>query len=197
MGHVRAGESGVEERKRAQILVPALLTTLPPQIVEPLNDNTTTLYPNTARNSYNHSDNPSSPRKTIVSVDGPRIGPYGLYWGIDGGPTGAKGSTKLVDVNLTTNAVDELYLENVKANDSGADDAHFSASGEVGNRNDTADVLTFLNLTLGHAVRALASSDSVTAWFPMMYNSTLVPGYSGNSSFAVGLNNIEISLDGA
>ncbi|KAJ5664413.1 hypothetical protein N7507_005144 [Penicillium longicatenatum] len=173
-------------------------TTLPPQIVELLSDNTTKLYPNAAWNSYNSSDPTSNPRKTFVSVDGARIGPDGRYWVVDGGSTGVNGSTKLVGVNLTTNAVDKLYyLDNAKANDSGVDDIRFSASGKIGYLSDTAGALIVLNLTSGHAVRVLASSDSAIAWFPMMYNGTLVPGYGGaDSTLAVGLDQIEVSPDG-
>ncbi|KAJ5798819.1 uncharacterized protein N7503_006324 [Penicillium pulvis] len=173
-------------------------TTLPPQIVELLSDNTTTLYPDAAWNSYNSSDPTSNPRKTFVSVDGARIGPDGRYWVVDGGSTGVNGSTKIVGVNLTINAVDKIYyLDNVKASDSGVDDVRFSASGKIGYLSDTAGALIVLNLTSGHAVRVLASSDTATAWFPMMYNGTLVPGYGGaDSTLAVGLDQIEVSPDG-
>ncbi|KAJ6109183.1 hypothetical protein N7486_001417 [Penicillium sp. IBT 16267x] len=153
-------------------------TTLPPQIVELLRDNTTKLYPVVAWNSYNSSDPTSNPRKTFVSVDGARIGPD-------------------LGVNLTTNAVDKLYyLDNVKASDSGVDDVRFSASEKIGYLSDTTGALIVLNLTSGHAVRVLASSDSATAWFLMMYNGTLVPGYGADSTLAVGLDQIEVSPDG-
>ncbi|KAJ5081215.1 hypothetical protein N7456_013453 [Penicillium angulare] len=173
-------------------------TTAAPQIVELLADNTTKLYPNAAWNSYNSSDSSSNPRRTFVSVDGARIGPDGRYWVVDGGSTGLNGSTKLVGVNLTTNAVDKLYyLDNLKASDSGIDDVRFSASGKVGYLSDTAGALLVLNLTTGNGVRVLAGSDSATAWFPMMYNGTLVPGYGGaGSTLAVGLDQIEVSPDG-
>lgn len=173
-------------------------TTLPPQIVELRDDNTTALYPNAAWNSYNSSDPTSNPRKTFVSVDGARIGPDGRYWVVDGGSTGVNGSTKLVGVNLTTNAVDKLYyLDNVKASDSGVDDVRFSASGKTAYLSDTAGALIVLNLSNGHAVRVLANSDSASAFFPMMYNGTLVPGYgAAGSTLSVGLDQIEVSPDG-
>ncbi|KAJ5728828.1 uncharacterized protein N7483_003336 [Penicillium malachiteum] len=173
-------------------------TSLPPQIVELLNDNTTVLYPNEAWNSYNSSNPTSNPRKTFVSVDGARIGPDGRYWVVDGGSTGVNGSTKLVGVNLTTNAVDKLYyLDNVKASDSGVDDVRFSASGKIAYLSDTAGALIVLDLVSSHAVRVLVNSDSASAWFPMMYNGILVPGYSGaDSTLSVGLDQIEVSPDG-
>ncbi|KAJ5724608.1 hypothetical protein N7493_006336 [Penicillium malachiteum] len=173
-------------------------TTLPPQIVELLNDNTTVLYPNEAWNSYNSSDPTSNPRKTFVSIDGARIGPDGRYWVVDGGSTGVNGSTKLVGVNLTTNAVDKLYyLDSVKASDSGVDDVRFSASGKIAYLSDTAGALIVLDLVSSHAVRVLVNSDSALAWFPMMYNGTLVPGYGGaDSTLSVGLDQIEVSPDG-
>ena len=171
-------------------------TTLPPRIVELLDDNTTALYPNKAWNSYNSSDPASNPHKTFVNIDGARIGPDDRYWVVDGGSTGVNGSTKLVGVNLTTNTVDRsYYLDNVKTSSSGIDDVRFSASGEVAYLSDTAGALIVLNLTSSHAVRVLADSDSATAWFPMMYNGTLVPGY-GDSTLAVGLDQIEVSPDG-
>ena len=107
-------------------------TTAAPQIVELLSDNTTKLYPNSAWNSYNSSDSTSNPRRTFVSVDGARIGPDGRYWVVDGGSSGLNGSTKLVGVNITTSTVGKLYyLDEIKAPDSGIDDARFSASGKL------------------------------------------------------------------
>lgn len=173
-------------------------TSAAPQVVELLADNTTKLYPNSAWNSYNASNSNSNPRRTFVSVDGARIGPDGRYWVVDGGSTNLNGSTKLVGVNLTTNAVDKLYyLDNIKASDSGIDDVRFSASGKIAYLSDTAGALLVLNLKTGHGVRVLAGSDSATAWYPMMYNGTLVPGYGASgSTLAVGLDQIEVSPDG-
>ncbi|OQE16436.1 hypothetical protein PENSTE_c024G05806 [Penicillium steckii] len=173
-------------------------TTAAPQIVELLSDNTTKLYPNSAWNSYNSSDSTSNPRRTFVSVDGARIGPDGRYWVVDGGSSGLNGSTKLAGVNLTTNTVDKLYyLDEIKASDSGIDDVRFSASGKVAYLSDTAGALLVLNLKTGHGVRVLAGSESATAWYPMMYNGSLVPGYGApGSTLAVGLDQIEVSPEG-
>lgn len=54
-----------------------------------------------------------------------------------------------------------------------------------------------LNLTNGNGKRVLAGDDSATAWYPMMYNGTLVPGYGpSGSTLAVGLDRIEVSPNG-
>ncbi|PYI35951.1 major royal jelly protein [Aspergillus indologenus CBS 114.80] len=173
-------------------------TTAAPQIVELLADNSTSLYPDAAWNAYNSSDPSSDPTASFVSVDGARIGPDGRYWVVDGGSSGVNGSTKLVGVNLTTNAVDKLYyLDNVKAEESGVDDVRFNAAGDVAYLSDTAGALIILNMTTGDGVRVLSDHSSAQAWFPMMYNHTLVPGYgAAGSTLAVGLDQIEVSPDG-
>ena len=173
-------------------------TTEPPQAVELLSDNTTVLYPNAAWNSYNASNPRSNPRTTFVSVDGARIGPDGRYWLVDGGSSGVNGSSKLVGVNLGTDAVDKIYyLDKMTASDSSIDDVRFNAAGDVAYLSDTAGSLLVLNLTTGNGKRVLAGDDSATAWYPMMYNGTLVPGYGPTgSTLAVGLDQIEVSPDG-
>ncbi|KNG90524.1 hypothetical protein ANOM_001495 [Aspergillus nomiae NRRL 13137] len=173
-------------------------TTEPPLAVELLSDNTTVLYPNAAWNSYNASNPSSNPRETFVSIDGARIGPDGRYWLVDGGSQGINGSTKLVGVNLRSDEVDKIYyLDDIKADDSGIDDVRFNAAGDVAYLSDTAGALLVLNMTTGNGVRVLADDDSAAAWFPMMYNGTLVPGYGGDgSTLAVGLDQIEVSPDG-
>ncbi|KAL4898507.1 hypothetical protein BDV59DRAFT_197411 [Aspergillus ambiguus] len=173
-------------------------TTDPPQIVELLNDNTTVLYPDAAWNSYNASNPHSDPRKTFVSVDGARIGPDGRYWVVDGGSIGVNGSTKLVGVNLTLDAVDKIYhLDHIKAADSAIDDVRFNAAGNIAYLSDTAGALLVLNLKTGDGVRVLADAASASSWFPMMYNGTLVPGYGASgSTLSVGLDQIEVSPDG-
>ncbi|KAE8146518.1 hypothetical protein BDV25DRAFT_169832 [Aspergillus avenaceus] len=151
-------------------------TTAAPQAVELLPDNTTTApYPNAAWNSYNGSTD-TDPR-----------GCFGL-----------NGSTKLVAVNLTTDAVERVYpLDALKASNSGIDDVRFNAAADVAYLSDTAGALVVLNLTTGHGVRVLAGETTAKAWFPMMYNGTLVPGYGGDgSTLAVGLDQIEVSPDG-
>lgn len=172
--------------------------TAAPQAVELLNDNTTRLYPNAAWNSYNASDNSSDPYTTFVSIDGARIGPDGRYWLVDGGSSGLNGSTKLVGVNLSNDTVDKIYhLDNIIASDSGIDDVRFNAAADVAYLSDTAGALVVLNLTSGTGVRVLVNDPSAVAWFPMMYNGTLVPGYQGtDSTLAVGLDQIEVSPDG-
>lgn len=173
-------------------------TTLPPITVELLADNTTVLYPNAEWNSYNSSDPDSDPLTTFVSIDGARIGPDGRYWLVDGGSQGLNGSTKLVGVNLTNDEVDKIYyLDDIKASDSGIDDVRFGPSGDVAYLSDTAGALLVLNLTTGAGVRVLADDPSAVAWFPMMYNGTLVLGYGGEgSTLSVGLDQIEVSPDG-
>lgn len=173
-------------------------TTLPPQTVELLSDNTTVLYPDVAWNSYNASNSSSDPRTQFVSIDGARIGPDGRYWLVDGGSRGINGSTKLVGCNLTTNTVDKIYyLDDIIASNSGIDDVRFSASGKVAYLSDTAGALVVLNMTTGDGVRVLAGDASAEAWFPMMYNGTLVPGYgAAGSTLSVGLDQIEVSPDG-
>jgi hypothetical protein len=174
-------------------------TTLPPQVVELLADNVTTvLYPNAAWNSYNATNSSSDPRTTFVSIDGARIGPDGRYWLVDGGSAGINGSTKLVGVNITTNTVDKVYyLDDIKATDSGIDDVRFNAANTVAYLSDTAGALLVLNLTTGDGVRVLAGDQSASAYFPMAYNGTLVPDYQGDGgALSVGLDQIEVSLDG-
>lgn len=172
--------------------------TAAPQAVELLNDNTTRLYPNAAWNSYNASDNSSDPYETFISIDGARIGPDGRYWLVDGGSSGLNGSTKLVGVNLSNDTVDKIYhLDNIIASDSGIDDVRFNAAADVAYLSDTAGALVVLNMTSGTGVRVLVDDPSAVAWFPMMYNGTLVPGYQGaDSTLAVGLDQIEVSPDG-
>ncbi|KAJ8060716.1 hypothetical protein OCU04_011021 [Sclerotinia nivalis] len=173
-------------------------TTLPPITVELLADNTTVLYPDAYWNSYNASDSSSDPSLQFVSIDGARIGPDGRYWLVDGGSKGVNGSTKLVGCNLTTNEADKIYyLDSIIASNSGIDDVRFSASGEVAYLSDTAGALVVLNMTTGDGVRVLVDDPSAVAWFPMMYNHTLVPGYgAAGSTLAVGLDQIEVSPDG-
>ncbi|KAH6867603.1 hypothetical protein B0T10DRAFT_467772 [Thelonectria olida] len=171
--------------------------TLPPQAVELLSDNTTALYPSAAWNSYNSSDPNSDPRTTFVSIGGARIGPDGRYWLVDGGSQGVNGSTKLVGVNLTTDAVDKIfYLDNITASDSGIDDVRFSKDPEIAYLSDTAGALLVLTMTTGDGVRVLADDPSAVAWFPMIYNGTLLPGYGSSSSLSVGLDQIEVSPNG-
>ncbi|PYH71195.1 uncharacterized protein BO88DRAFT_479382 [Aspergillus vadensis CBS 113365] len=118
-------------------------TTLPPQIVELLDDNSTVLYSNTAWNSYNSSDPTSDPCKTFLGIDGSRMGPDGRYWTVNG-------STKLVGANLTNDAVDKLYyLDAMKASDSGIDDVRYNAAGDVAYMSDTAGALLVMNMTTG------------------------------------------------
>ncbi|TGO58310.1 hypothetical protein BCON_0056g00010 [Botryotinia convoluta] len=173
-------------------------TTLPPITVELLADNTTVMYPDVYWNSYNASDPSSDPSLQFVSIDGARIGPDGRYWLVDGGSSGVNGSTKLVGCNLTTDTVDKIYyLDNIIASNSGIDDVRFSASGEVAYLSDTAGALVVLNMTTGDGVRVLVDDPSAVAFFPMMYNHTLVPGYgAAGSTLAVGLDQIEVSPDG-
>lgn len=173
-------------------------TSDPPQAVELLSDNSTRLYPNAAWNSYNSSNADSNPRRTFVSIDGARIGPDGRYWLVDGGSQGVNGSSKLVGVNLTTDAVDKLYyLDSIIASNSSIDDVRFNAVGDIAYLSDTAGALLVLNMTTGHGKRVLANDDSATAWYPMMYNGTLVPGYGpSGSTLQVGLDQIEVSPDG-
>ncbi|PYH92147.1 hypothetical protein BO71DRAFT_432183 [Aspergillus ellipticus CBS 707.79] len=117
---------------------------------------------------------------------------------LDGGSTGVNGSTKLVGVNLTTNAVDKLYyLDALQASTSGIDDVRFNAANTVAYLSDTAGALLVLNMTSGTGVRVLSADDSAQAFFPMMYNGTLVPGYGApGSTLSVGLDQIEVSPDG-
>ncbi|KAM0132039.1 hypothetical protein ACHAO1_007008 [Botrytis cinerea] len=173
-------------------------TTLPPITVELLADNSTVMYPDTYWNSYNASDPSSDPSLQFVSIDGARIGPDGRYWLVDGGSSGVNGSTKLVGCNLTTDIVDKIYyLDSIIASNSGIDDVRFSASGEVAYLSDTAGALVVLNMTTGDGVRVLVDDPSAVAFFPMMYNHTLVPGYgAAGSTLAVGLDQIEVSPDG-
>ncbi|KAK4507117.1 hypothetical protein PRZ48_000851 [Zasmidium cellare] len=170
----------------------------PPQAVELLNDNTTVLYPDAAWNSYNASNSSSDPRKTFVSIDGARIGPDGRYWLVDGGSTGVNGSTKLVGVNLTTDSVDKVYyLSSIAGSEGGIDDVRFNAAQKVAYLSDTAGALVVLNLATGKGVRVLADDSTAQAWYPMMYNGTLVPGYGqSGSTLSVGLDQIEVSPDG-
>ncbi|KAF7956213.1 hypothetical protein EAE96_005133 [Botrytis aclada] len=173
-------------------------TTLPPITVELLADNTTVMYPDTYWNSYNASDPNSDPSLQFVSIDGARIGPDGRYWLVDGGSSGVNGSTKLVGCNLTTDTVDKIYyFDSIIASNSGIDDVRFSASGEVAYLSDTSGALVVLNMTTGDGVRVLVDDPSAIAYFPMMYNHTLVPGYgAAGSTLAVGLDQMEVSPDG-
>ncbi|CAK7245824.1 MAG: hypothetical protein STHCBS139747_007424 [Sporothrix thermara] len=171
-------------------------TTNPPLVVELLDDNSTVLYPNAAWNSYNASDPNSDPQETFVNIDGARIGPDGRYWLVDGGSHGVNGSCKLVGVNLTTDSVDRIfYLDAIIAANSGIDDVRFSADPEIAYLSDTGGALVVLNMTTGDGVRVLVDDPSAVAWFPMMYNGTLVPGYGGGT-LSVGLDQIEVSPDG-
>ncbi|THY92913.1 hypothetical protein D6C95_05993 [Aureobasidium pullulans] len=131
-------------------------------------------------------------------TDGARIGPDGRYWLVDGGSSGLNGSAKLVGVNLSNDTVDKIYhLDNIIASDSGIDDVRFNAAADVAYLSDTAGALVVLNMTSGTGVRVLVDDPSAVAWFPMMYNGTLVPGYQGaDSTLAVGLDQIEVSPDG-
>lgn len=173
-------------------------TTLPPITVELLSDNTTVLYPDAEWNSYNSSDPSSDPATTFVSIDGARIGPDGRYWLVDGGSSGVNKSTKLVGVNLTTDEVDKIYyLEDIRGSNGGIDDVRFGPSGDVAYLSDTDGAMLVLNMTTGDGVRVLSGDDSAKAWFPMMYNGTLVPGYGpSGSTLSVGLDQMEVSPDG-
>ena len=167
-------------------------TTLPPQSLELLSDNSTVLYPDAAWNSYNASDPTSGPSKTFVSIDGARIGPDGRLWLVDGGSTGVNGSRKLVGVNLSNDTVDRIYYL-----DSGYDDVRFGAGGDVAYLSDTAGALLVLNLTSSASVRVLVDDPSATAYYPMSYNGSLVPGYGATgSTLSVGLDQMEVSPDG-
>ncbi|PQE28839.1 major royal jelly protein [Rutstroemia sp. NJR-2017a BBW] len=154
-------------------------TTLPTIAVELLSDNTTVLYPNAAWNSYNASNSSSDPRTSFVSIDG-------------------NGSTKLVGVNLTTDTVDKIYyLDDIKGSNSAIDDVRFNKGGDVAYLSDTAGALLVLNMTTGAGVRVLVDDPTAVAWFPMMYNGSLITGYQGaGSTLAVGLDQMEVSPDG-
>ena len=70
-------------------------------------------------------------------------------------------------------------------------------AGDIAYLSDTSGALLVLNLTTGNGKRVLAGDDSATAWYPMMYNGTLVPGYGpSGSALAVGLDQIEVSPNG-
>ncbi|KAK8216464.1 major royal jelly protein [Phyllosticta capitalensis] len=171
-------------------------TTLPPIAVELLADNTTALYPNAAWNSYNASDPSSDPSRQFVSIDGARIGPDGRYWLVDGGSSGVNMSAKLVGVNLANDTVDKIYyVDAFKGDDTNIDDVRFNPNTGVAYLSDTAGALIVLNMTTGDGVRVLVDDPTAVAYFPMMYNHTLVPGY-GSDTLAVGLDQIEVSPDG-
>jgi hypothetical protein len=173
-------------------------TTLPTLAVELLSDNTTVLYPDAAWNSWNATNSSSDPRTSFVSIDGARIGPDGRWWLVDGGSTGINGSTKLVGVNLTTDTVDRIYyLDDIKGSNSAIDDVRFNKGGDVAYLSDTAGALLVLNMTTGDGVRVLVDDPTALAWFPMMYNGSLITGYQGaGSTLAVGLDQMEVSPDG-
>ncbi|ODM24005.1 hypothetical protein SI65_01595 [Aspergillus cristatus] len=160
-------------------------TSDPPQAVELLNDNSTRLYPNVAWNSYNSSNPNSNPRRTFVSIDGARIGPDGRYWLVDGGSQGVNGSSKLVGVNLTTDAVDKLYyLDSIIASSSSIDDVRFNAAGDVAYLSDTAGALLVLNMTTGKNILdndyLLVGDIFATAWAGLDFS-----GFETGDSVAV------------
>lgn len=91
--------------------------------------------------------------------------------------------SKLVGVNLTTNAVDKLYyLDNIRVDASNVDDIRFNVAMDVAYMSDTCGALLMVNMTTGDGVRVLVDDQSSLAWFPMAYNGTLVPGYNGDGS---------------
>jgi len=52
-------------------------------------------------------------------------------------------------------------------------------------------------MTTGAEVQVLVNDLTAVAWFPMMYNHTLVPGYEpAGSTLSVGLDQLEVSPDG-
>lgn len=188
----------IDKSTQRKFLTQRYSTTLPPLCVELFDDNTTALYPDSAWNSYNSSDASSDPEITFVSIDGARLGPDGRLWLVDGGSTGVANSSKLVGINITTDEVDKIYyLGSYISSTSVIDDVRFSASQEVAYMSDTAGALLVMNMTTGVGVRVLTNDSSAQAWFPMMYNHTLVPGYGAEgSTLAVGLDQIEVSPDG-
>ena len=99
---------------------------------------------------------------------------------------------------MATDVVDKIYyLDKMTASDSNIDDVRFNVAGDIAYLSDTSGALLVLNLTTGNGKRVLAGDDSATAWYPMMYNGTLVPGYGPTgSTLAVGLDQIEVSPDG-
>ena len=96
--------------------------------------------------------------------------------------------------------VDELYyLDDIKASNSGIDDVCSGPSGDVAGAylSDTAGALLVLNMTTGAGFRVLVDDPTAVAWFPLMYNHTLVPGYSAaGSTLSISLDQMEVSPDG-
>ncbi|KAF7893805.1 hypothetical protein EAF00_007319 [Botryotinia globosa] len=165
---------------------------------ELLADNTTVMYPDVYWNSYNANHPSSDPSLQFVSIDGARIGPDGRYWLVDGGSSGINGSTTLVGCSLTTDTVDKIYyLDSIIISNSGIDDVRFSASGEVAYLSDTAGALVVLNMTTGDRVRVLVDDPSAVAYFPMMYNHTLVPGYGAAGLYRIETAYVDAALTNA
>lgn len=169
-----------------------------PQIVQLHPDNTTTLYPDAAWNSYNASDPTSDPATSFVGIDGARLGPNGHYWVVDGGSAGVNNSAKLVGIDITTDTVTNIYyLQSIIGLENGPDDVRFDADGETAYISDIKGSLLVLNLTSGAGVRLLNDSYTAQPLYPLMYNHTLLPGNDGpNSTSTAGLDQIEVSPDG-
>ena len=103
-----------------------------------------------------------------------------------------------MDINLSNETVNELYyIDNVKSSNSGIDDVCSGPSGDVAYLSDTAGALLVLNMTTGAGFRVLVDDPTAVAWFPLMYNHTLVPGYSAaGSTLSTSLDQMEVSPDG-
>ena len=147
-----------------------------PQVVEWKSDNTTIPYPNAEWNSYSEGKDPAT---HLLRTNSQRIGPDGSLWLVDvgspafGAPVIFPYGPKLVQVNLTTNAVQRVYfMGNVTMAESLMDDVRFNPATGMAYLTDAGSPgLIVLDLATGFAVRVLGQSyrtlPSISAELPL------------------------------
>ncbi|KAI1076123.1 major royal jelly protein [Whalleya microplaca] len=174
-----------------------------PGVVEWDNSTQTgTAFPDEEWNSYTATKDPAT---HFVNINAQRIGPDGALWIVDVGALGfgqpvLPSGPKVVQVNLTTNAVQRVYnLGNATRSTSLLDDIRFNpATGKAYLTDAGAPALIVLDLATGAARRVLEDDPSTTATVPISGEGTYLHGPYPSQGFAyVHADQLEVSPDGA
>lgn len=160
---------------------------------------TGTPYPDEEWNSYAAGKDPAS---HFVRINAQRVGPDGALWLVDvgatrfGEPVIYPGGPKLVQVNLTSNAVQRVYpMGNVTLANSLLDDVRFNPAAGMAYVTDAGEpALIVVDLVSGRAARVLEGDRSTRAFIPSSGEGTLLR--IGDNFAYFHADQLEVSPDG-
>ncbi|KAI0009054.1 major royal jelly protein [Xylariaceae sp. FL0662B] len=163
---------------------------------------TATPFPDAEWNNYTTDKDPAT---HFINANAQRIGPDGALWIVDTGlpslgqPAILPAGPKVVQVNLTTNAVQRVYgMGNATLSTSLLDDIRFNpATGKAYFTDAGAPALIVLDLATGNALRVLNNHQSTSAYMPQSAEGALLRGPYPSQGFAyVYADQLEVSPDG-